>query len=246
MKKYINAIKKRLADRYVVSSAFISSNVKQISFTFDDVPNSAFLNAQPILDKHKFKATFYLALSFLDLDDQNENLYSKEHITKCLSNGHELGCHTYNHIHFYQNSNLNFVENNIRTNRDKLNELGIQETFQNFSYPYGEQTKKSKKIVSKIFKTGRGIDHGVNRNKVDLHNLKAVKLYEYLHTIDEIYSILEDFDKFGGWLIFYTHDVQTDFSKYGCSPEYFEKIVQKCKNLNIDIKTIRGGIKNLR
>jgi len=246
MRKYINAIKKRLADFYVVRFATASSNVKQISFTFDDVPKSAFLNAQPVLDKHQFKGTFYLALSFLDIDDQNENLYNQDNITSCINNGHELGCHTYNHIHFYQNSSSRFVENNIRINQEKLNELGIQETFDNFSYPYGEQTKKSKKIISEKFKTSRGIDHGINRNKVDLHNLKAVKLYEGLHSIDRIFSILEDLDKSGGWLIFYTHDVQSNYSKYGCSPEYFEKVVQKCKELDIDIRTIKDGVNNLR
>lgn len=246
MKKYINAIKKRLTDLYVVSSTSISSNVKQISFTFDDVPNSAFLNAQPVLDNFQFKGTFYLALSFLDSDTQNENLYNKDHITSCISNGHELGCHTYNHIHFYQNSNSNFIENNLRINQKKLNELGIQDTFENFSYPFGEQTKKSKKIVSEKFKTGRGIDHGINKGKVDLHNLKAVRLYEGLHSIERIFSILEDFDNTGGWLIFYTHDVQSDYSKYGCSPEYFEKVVLKCKELDIDIKTIKDGLDNLR
>ncbi|HLU84342.1 MAG TPA: hypothetical protein VKZ45_02620, partial [Vicingaceae bacterium] len=79
----------------------------------------------------------------------------------------------------------------------------------------------------------------------DLHNLKAVKLYENLYSIDKLFSILEDLDKSGGWLIFYTHDVKPDFSQYGCSPEYFERVVQKCKDLNIDIKTIRDGVENL-
>lgn len=245
MNKYINAIKKRIADQYVVNSEMISSNVKQISFTFDDVPESAFLHAQPILDKYQFKATFYLALSFLDSNTENENLFNKENIISCLSNGHELGCHTYNHIHFYENSSSNLIESNIRINQEKLNELGIKESFGNFSYPYGEQTKKAKKIVSKFFKTSRGIDHGINKNKIDLHNLKSVKLYERLHSIDKIFSILEDFDKSGGWLVFYTHDVKFDFSRYGCSPEYFEKVVQKCRDLNIDIRTIKDAVKNL-
>lgn len=245
MIKYINTIKKLIADRYIVNLATISSNVKQISFTFDDVPESAFLHAQPILDKYQFKATFYLALSFLDSDSENENFYSKANLISCHSNGHELGCHTYSHIHFYESLSSSFIESNIHINQKKLNEQGINESFENFSYPYGEQTKKSKKIVSKVFKTCRGIDHGINRKRVDLHNLKAVKLYENLYSIDKLFSILEDLDKSGGWLIFYTHDVKPDFSPYGCSPEYFERVVQKCKDLNIDIKTIRDGVENL-
>ena len=245
MKKYINALKKKLAEQYVVKSITISSKVKQVSFTFDDVSESAFRNAQRTLDKLQFKGTFYISLSFLDSDNENDNLYSKEHLISCLSNGHELACHTYNHIHFYKNSNVKFIHNNIRINQEKLNALGIKESFENFSYPYGEQTKISKKIVSKIFKTCRGIEHGINHNKVDLHNLKAIKLYEDFHSIDEIFSILEDFHKSGGWLIFYTHDVKSNFSKYGCSPEYFETIVQKCKDLNISITTIKDGVENL-
>ena len=245
MKKYINAVKKRLADRYVIQKKTIPSNFKQISFTFDDVPDSAFINAQPILDKYQFKGTFYLSLSFLDTDNQNENLYNKDHILNCLSNDHELGCHTYNHIHFYEDSNPKFVQNNLNINQEKLNELGIQKTFQNFSYPYGEQTRKSKKIISKKFNSARSIDHGINKGKIDLHNLKAVKLYEGLHSVDRIFSILEDFNKTGCWLIFNTHDVQSNYSKYGCSPKYFEQIIQKCEELNIDIKTINDCIKTL-
>jgi len=246
MKKYINTVKKLIADRYVTSSAMVSSKVKQVSFTFDDVPHSAFQNAQPILDKFQCKGTFYISLSFLDTDHENENFYCKKDLVECHSNGHELGCHTYNHIHFYQNSNSSFIEKNINLNQVKLNALGINENFENFSYPYGEQTKKSKKIVSKFYKTCRGIDPGINQNKIDLHNLKAIKLYESLYSIEKIFSILDDFNKSGGWLIFYTHDVQSDFSYCGCSPEYFEKIVQKCKDQNIDVLSIKDGVKNLR
>lgn len=235
-----------MADRYVASEATIPSGVKQISFTFDDVPESTFLHAQPILEKYQFRGTFYLSLCFLELDGVKAPLYSRDNIIACMSSGHELGCHTYRHIHFYQTSNSGVIENSIRANQEKLKAQGIQEDFENFSYPYGEQTRRSKKIAAKFFKTCRGIDHGINRDTVDLHNLKAVRLYERQHSIDEILSILEDFDKSGGWLIFYTHDVQPNFSEYGCSPGYFERVVRQCKGLNIAVKTVRDGAKSLR
>jgi len=229
-----------MADKYIRNSTKIPSNAKVISFTFDDVPESAFNNAQAILDKNQLQATFYIVLSFLD-----SNLYNRQQLSSCISNGHELGCHTYGHIHFYQVSNTSIIKSEIRKNQTELNKIGIEESFVNFSYPFGEQTIKAKKIVANHFETCRGTNYGINKGKIDMDNLKAVKLYEKLHSLDTIFSILEEFNKSGGWLIFYTHDVQTDFSQYGCSPEYFEKIILRCKDLNIDIQTVRDAAKKL-
>ena len=245
MNKYLNAFKKRKADHYVAHSARVPSSVKQVSFTFDDVPSSAFDLAQPILDAQQYKGTFYLSLSFLEADEENEDLFNSEQLAGCIANGHEVACHTYHHIHFYQHSDPQFIENNIRRNQEKLHSLGIQRSFENFSYPFGEQTKKAKRIVSKKFRTARSIEHGINRDRIDLHNLKSVRLYEQLHSLDTIFSILEDVNRSGGWLIFYTHDVQSDFSKYGCSPEYFEKVVHKCKDLGVYVKTVAAGVESL-
>ncbi len=245
MKKYINVLKKRIADKSFINNVLIPADMKLISFTFDDAPKSAFTNAQKILDKYHLKATYYVALSFLDSISENENLYSREHLISCDSHGHELGCHTYGHVHFYQISDVHIIEKEILKNNEKLNEIGINKVLKNFSYPFGEQTKKAKKVVTKHFDSCRGIDHGINIDQIDINNLKTIRLYEKLHSLDKIFSILEKFSHTGGWLIFYTHDVETNYSKYGCSPEYFENVVSKCIELDIDVKTVKSVVEAL-
>lgn len=246
MNKYINELRKRIVLKTAVRSVKIPPTVKQVSFTFDDVPESAFVNAQPILERYGYRGTFYVALSFLDTDKTNINLYHKNHLSACLDNGHELGCHTYSHNRTYQNSKADFLTNDIHKNTVKLNETGIKYKFQNFSYPFGEQTIKMRTIAAKRFESSRGTDHGINKQHIDLNNLKAVKLYQNEHPLDKILSILDQLNSSGGWLIFYTHDVQTEFSKFGCSVEYFEAIVQKCKALNIEVKTVKQAVDELK
>lgn len=246
MNKYINELRKRIALKTAVRSLKIPPAVKQVSFTFDDVPESAFLNAQPVLERYGYRGTFYVALSFLDTDKTNINLYHKNHLSACLNNGHELGCHTYSHNRTYQNSKADFLTNDIHKNTVKLNETGIKYKFQNFSYPFGEQTIKMRKIAAKHFESSRGTDHGINKGRIDLNNLKAVKLYQKEQPLDKICSMLDELNTLGGWLIFYTHDVQTNFSKFGCSPDYFERIVQKCNDLNLKVNTIKAGVEELK
>lgn len=238
MKKYIDFFK-----TYRLNNAFryateVPTNYKTVSFTFDDAPKSAFTLVQNILNAHQIKGTYYVSLSFLDTFSENKNLYDKEDLLSCRLNGHELACHTFGHVHFNKIKDQSTVETEILKNTQALKKVGIDATLQNFAYPYGEQTLIAKKIVSQYFNTCRGINQGINSGMIDANNLKAIKLYEQVYSLDKIYAILEELAKNGGWLIFYTHDVQPDYSKFGCSVEYLEKVINKCVELGVMIKPV--------
>ncbi|MEP1778297.1 polysaccharide deacetylase family protein [Reichenbachiella sp.] len=239
MKTLLNLVRKKISDASCYHKANIPPKTKAISFTFDDAPKSAFVNAQNILNDNNKKGTYYIALSFLESKPENEDYFNVEDLKKCVTNGHELACHTYSHIHLYSTKGKGIVEVELSKNRKALQEIGVKDDFLNFSYPFGEQTRQAKKVLSKRFLTCRGIDHGINRDRVDANNLKAIKLYENTHSLMKIYSLLEEFSDKGGWLVFYTHDVETNYSRFGCSPEYFEAVVKKCVELDIEIKTVK-------
>lgn len=245
MMKYIDFLKKKIADTWSRQRVEIPALPVAVSFTFDDVPKSAFANAQNILDKYQVNGTYYLALSFLEGRSENEDLYSIADLQHSFDKGHELACHTYSHIHLYQTSDKEAVERDLTANKELFDSLPFGNGFLNFSYPYGEQTRRAKKIISKRYLTCRGIDPGINIGQVDVYNLKAIRLYEGFNTLETIFSYLEEYRKNGGWLIFYTHDVQEDYSKHGCSPAYFEAVVQKCKELNLTTKTVAEVAKTL-
>jgi len=241
MKKHINIFRKKLADVSFQFPFAIKSDVKIITFTFDDVPASAFENAVKILSKYNVNGTFYVALSLM----KNERLFTKKDLENCLNSGNELACHTYSHFSFYEATSYQSVADDLAKNQSEFKKLNLNTSLCNFSYPYGEQTRMVKKQVSKLYTTCRGIDPGINSGKVDLNNLKAIQLYEDKNSLKKIEKMISDFKETGGWLIFYTHDVQDNFSKHGCSPAYFEAVVKKVIQLEIEIKSINQVINTL-
>ncbi|UXX81222.1 polysaccharide deacetylase family protein [Reichenbachiella carrageenanivorans] len=245
MIKYFNYFKKKIADVSLRQMVEIPSLPMAVSFTFDDVPKSGFVNAQKVLDEHQIKGTYYLALSFLEGRSENSDLYNIADLQHCVDQGHELACHTYSHIHLFETKENKVIEQDIAMNKQVLEALPFDCEFLNFSYPYGEQTWQAKKVMSKHFLTCRGIDPGINSGQVDTYNLKAIRLYENFNPLETIFSWLEAHQKNGGWLIFYTHDVQDDYSKHGCSPAYFETVVKKCIELKLITKTVAEVAKTL-
>jgi len=244
IKNFYNNARKIVSRSFYKSERMIGSERKIVSFTFDDVPKSTFENAVPILNKYKLSATFYVALSLMT-GNSGKDLYSKENLQKCLEGGHELACHSYNHIHFFDTKNADLIKDDLKRNHITLEGLGLNTSFENFSYPFGEQTITSKRVVSEIYKSCRGTDHGINSGKIDLNSLRAVKLYEKKSTIEMIERLLKQLDDSGGWLVFYTHDVQNNFSAGGCSPEYLEIVIKKCLEMGFEIKSMRQAVSSV-
>jgi peptidoglycan/xylan/chitin deacetylase (PgdA/CDA1 family) len=242
LKRTINTSRKITSSFFYRSNIKVNSDKKIITFTFDDVPESTFDNAIPILNRYDIKATFYVALSLIDGVKTGKGLFREDDLIKCLDSGHELGCHSYGHIHFYDTHSKKFIESDLKKNQLELQKIIPEGLFSNFSYPYGEQTISAKRIVSRRYASCRGTDNGLNIGRFDLNSLKGIKLYEHINTPESIYSVLNEFHKSGGWLIFYTHEVQEDFSSYGCSPKYLEEIVKKCLDMGFEIKSIRQTI----
>jgi peptidoglycan/xylan/chitin deacetylase (PgdA/CDA1 family) len=244
IKTLYNDARKIVARIFYKSVKNIGNERKIVSFTFDDVPKSTFENAVPILSKFKLSGTFYVALSLME-GISGKDLYSRENLQKCIEDGHELGCHSYSHIHFFKTKNTDIIREDLIKNRNILEELRLNTSFESFSYPYGEQTIISKKVVSGMYKSCRGTDSGINYGKADLNSLRAVKLYEKKSSREDIDSLLDQFDHKGGWLIFYTHDVQENFSAGGCSPGYLEDVIMKCKELGFEIKNMKQAVASL-
>lgn len=237
MKKYINKIRRKIADISYKCIGIISNDKKLVTFTFDDVPKSTFENGGRILKKHNLSGTFYVAFSLMENAD-SEGLFTSRNIEDCFKSGNEIACHTFSHFHFFKTKSGKFISNDLAKNSSEFKKLNLDTTLQNFSYPFGEQTRLAKKHVSKKYTTCRGVDSGVNVGKVDFHNLKAIQLYESKNSLLKIDDIISDFNIKGGWLIFYTHDIQDNYSTHGCSPAYFTAVVEKVIKSGFEIKNI--------
>ena len=206
-----NKVRKMLASYSFIKKHQWPSENKVVSFTFDDVDNSAFKNAGGLLQEHGMKGTFYVALSFMEGQPGNESIFKQSDLATCIEQGHELGCHTHGHLHAFDHT-FREMQHDLFKNKEVLQSLELGAEFKSFSYPYGEQTRGIKGLVDREYTSARSIDHGINRGAIDLNSLKTFRLYEKIHTIEDINAVLQELHDQGGWLIFYTHDVQDNFS----------------------------------
>lgn len=237
MEKYIKFLKREWANWAFHKSVSLPLQEAQVSFTFDDAPHSAFRQGGKILQRYGFVGTYYIALTFLDNQLSEEASFSKMDLEAALHDGHELACHTYQHIDLSKTNLLESIKD-IKRNGALFQDLFPGYQLKNFSYPFGAETLAIKKFLGQEFRSARGIGHGLNAGKVDLANLKTVKLYRDRLSVAEITKQIEQAKARRAWLIFYTHDVQEAPSPYGCTPDYFEAVVKSCVEANVQVKTI--------
>lgn len=240
MGKYLKYIKRQWANISFTRKTDVVLQQPVVSFTFDDVPVSAFTNGARILSGHNFSGTFYLSLGLMNGADPATR-FTVAQIKDALVQKHEMGCHTFSHTDLHDTP-FSAGSADILKNKEAAQSLLPDLTFRNFSYPFGSQTRAIKMFLSRQYRSARGIGEGINTRNTDIYNLKTVKLYEKRHTPDYIFAKIKEASECGGWLILYTHDVQDNPSEYGCSPAYLEAVAQKCAEEKIKVLTINEAL----
>jgi peptidoglycan/xylan/chitin deacetylase (PgdA/CDA1 family) len=235
-----NSIEKSVYNRLYARWLNIAGCDPVVSFTFDDFPVTAFVNGGRLLENYGARGTFYLAPGLLGQKTDVGDIISEEDVEKCIRAGHELAHHTWSHLDCSIAEKSAINEDILKAIRYSGNILS-----QNFSFPFGRSSMASKKVVSQHFKTCRGIESGINRGIIDLLELKSNAVYSKNNNIDLLRQRINDLKENGGWLIFYTHDVTSAYSPYGCTEEDFEKLIQSVIENNIEIATVEKVITKL-
>lgn len=250
MKNINKVLKHRLlhfiADISIRRRITLTPGFKAVTFTFDDVPGNAYTIGGRILSKYSVRGTYYVSLNLLGNETEMGRIINKKELTELVKDGHELGCHTADHFNAWKVSPEKF-EKSILENSRILNNLFPQITFSTFSYPYGSVTPGVKTVVQKYFKCCRGIQFGVNRNKIDLNLLKAVPLYSNIikNRVGSIKKMIDSVIKKEGWLIFYTHDTSEINNPCGCRPELLEEIIKYVLESGLCVYTAEDAIKKI-
>ena len=231
----------KIQDRYQRTAArvFCARTVRPrnpvplISFTFDDFPQSALLRGGAILKSFGARGTYYASLGFLGQHfgpDTGQHLpvgqmFSLKDLKELLAQGHELGCHTFDHSHSWQ-TRPDAFEQAILKNKRALEELFEGVSFKTFSYPVSGPRPQTKKRAAKHFMCCRGGVQGFNAGRTDLNFLNAYFLREGKNDVEAIKALIDQNCRERGWLIFATHDVSDTPTPFGCSPRLFEAIVR--------------------
>lgn len=195
-----------------------------ISFTFDDFPQSAVRVGAEILNSYDLRGTFFVSLGLAATNHSEIKFFDYEDLASLREYGHEIGCHTFDHLDCRKVSFKKFKKS-IKKNQIHLKRIFPPYSLRSFSYPKGGVSIFGKLLAASCYETCRTTFPGINIGKIDLNYLKANKLYSNQIPLNTIYRLIDQNLNQRGWLIFYTHDVSDKPSQFGCTPSYFRKVI---------------------
>jgi peptidoglycan/xylan/chitin deacetylase (PgdA/CDA1 family) len=237
-------VERRAARHYVSKSFRMQNRTPLVSFTFDDAPDSAYINGASILEEHGIQGTFYIASGTCDTQDTHWHLITPEQVRALHDRGHEIGCHTFSHANV-ESLDAAGMDEECRKNHNLLRRLCGDIQLTNFAYPYGGVTLMRKLQLQRRFDTCRGIFEGVNFGTIDLGILKVVELYNRTLTPEKLQAVLRETCDRNGWLVFYTHDVADPPSWIGCSPDLLRSTIEIFQAAGIPCVTVRDALRHI-
>jgi peptidoglycan/xylan/chitin deacetylase (PgdA/CDA1 family) len=232
----------RRAARHTRSKPLAMRNIAPlVSFTFDDVPDSAYLNGAAVLDRHGVRGTFYVASGICGSKDTHWRVIGEDQVRNLHDAGHEIGCHTFSHVRV-EDLDAQRMDQECDTNLRRLREFCPGIALTNFCYPFGRASLPRKVQLQKRFDSCRGIYEGINAGTADLGMLRMIELYDRTLTKDKLRRALDETQERNGWLIFATHDVADPPSWIGCSPRLLDDVVTAVMAENMTCLPIRDAL----
>ncbi|WP_394694464.1 polysaccharide deacetylase family protein [Hyphobacterium sp.] len=215
-----------------------------VSITFDDFPKSAVESGAAELEKRGWRGTWYAAAGFAGTGTHHGPMFDQSDIQRLEEAGHEIACHTLNHIDLGQASAEGTLAQ-INANRDALKALGQKSGLPAFAYPYGEASPVSKRILAQHFETLRGVRPGINRTGDDRNLLKAVGIDGGESGLATAKAFVDEGTTRPGWLIFYAHDIQDQPTEWGCTPGQFRDLLDHVQKSGANVLPVTEAYRAL-
>jgi peptidoglycan/xylan/chitin deacetylase (PgdA/CDA1 family) len=195
-----------------------------ISFTFDDFPRSALLNAGAILHERGLAGTYYASFGLMGKKAPTGEIFTREDLDELIRQEHELACHTFDHCDSWDTPASEFEASILRNQRAVAERLpGTR--LASLSYPISWPRPETKRRVANYFSCARGGGQTFNAGTMDLNYLKGFFMEQSRDNFAAIKQTIDGNACARGWLIFATHDVCDQPTRFGCLPGFFEKIV---------------------
>ncbi|MEH6525474.1 MAG: polysaccharide deacetylase family protein [Sneathiella sp.] len=243
--KFIEKLDRNIARYACVKSGDLVFEQPVVSFTFDDCARTAITVGGEMLKDKGVSGTFYLCGGLTNGFENELPCQTEEDLAYLVESGHELASHLYNHKRCADLTGDQLALE-IGLSKNYINSIiGTNEQL-SFSYPFGSVNLRAKRMVSEQFLTGRGINPGLNVGRLDLSCLKAYALYEDQISAQKIAFLIDMAVKKKGWLIFYTHDVQTLPSPYGVTPKTLEYAADYALQENCEIRSVAEVMNSFR
>lgn len=234
----IAGLSRRLARAVPFRPSYLALPRPFVSFSFDDFPLSAAEHAAPLLEARGARGTFYFADGLAGRQENGQLIAGPNVAADLAARGHEIGGHTSGHLNVQRTAPDHLVAD-VTANTSAIATLSGRAPT-SFAYPFGVVSLNAKRLLAHRYAGLRGIQPGINRGWIDLAHLHAQELYDTTLPLLRLNLLLDDLERSGGWLIFYTHDVRENPSSIGCSPAHFAAVVDHVVGRGIGIDTVAG------
>jgi peptidoglycan/xylan/chitin deacetylase (PgdA/CDA1 family) len=212
-----------------------------VSFTFDDFPSTALQTGGAILKEYGARGTYYVSMGLVGKESPSGLICSLDEIQNLAEDGHELGCHTYSHCHSWNTPPERFEEDIVK-NQAALQEILPHYRLETLSYPISEPRPDTKRRAGNHFRACRAGGQTLNQGRTDLNQLYAYFLEQSGENLAAVNALIAQCLHTCGWLILATHDVQEKPSPYGCSPRFFEDVVQSAAESGAQILPVAEAL----
>jgi peptidoglycan/xylan/chitin deacetylase (PgdA/CDA1 family) len=216
---------RRMAQRFGRRLCRLEMESPTISFTFDDFPRSALINAGAILRERGFAGTYYASLGLMGKKTSTGEIFAPEDLDELVRQQHELACHTFGHCDSWETAPNEFEASILRNQKAVAEQLpGV--TLRSLSYPISWPRPETKRRVAKHFGCARGGGQTFNGGMIDLNYLKGFFIEQSRDNFNALAETIDSSIRAKGWLIFATHDVRDAPTRFGCTPGLFERLVE--------------------
>lgn len=240
MNAFVDKMRRR-AGRYLdVRPVAISPARGILSLSFDDIPVSAWTEAGPVMADHGVKATYYVCGGLSDGTNMDLPQFGTGHLQALFEAGHEVGCHTYDHVSTLTLSPAE-LDASLARNAAWVAERLDGHVMTTFAYPFGDCALEAKAVIDKRFLCGRGVRDGVNSGRADRANLQAIGLESRRLPGYDLDALIAETARTGGWLIAYGHDVSDRPTPYGCRPDDLDRLIRLARAADLDILPVASA-----
>ncbi|MGC3982254.1 MAG: HAD-IIIC family phosphatase [Steroidobacteraceae bacterium] len=234
-------ISNRLARLDTTQSMKLRLNAPVASFTFDDFPASAYTIAGKMLEDAGVRGTYFAAGEFLNTSVDGIEYYNAELLKTVHENGHEIGCHAFNHVHLSRKG-ADFARNTCEKNSELMRGiLGEQFMMTSFAYPFGDVSPSVKRAMTQRFALCRGVYQRLNTGSVDVAQIRIVSLESRHWNEQDITNTIADACRNNSWLVFLTHDISNSPTPYGSTAAMIEFTLRALQQSQVPIMTLKAA-----
>jgi peptidoglycan/xylan/chitin deacetylase (PgdA/CDA1 family) len=216
-----------------------------VSFTFDDVPDTALTNGARILESHGQRGTFYIAGSLMGRQEPDRRLIDVDGCRALAAAGHEIGSHTFAHpkVRHWSKAKLAM---DLDRNDMFLDDIDGGSRKRNFAYPYNIGSFPARDLFFSRFDTARAGGERINRGRVNPAFLYSVEIRQPESHAQGLGTWIDELVEAPGWLIFFTHDITQTPTPFGCRPETLDGLVSYALKCGCTVLPVRDVLARLK